>query len=284
MTIGDYFKHYINLPEAAIFLGFAFGLIITVNLIIFFCAHAGVGKYAAEQVHGIKNYENQYLYEKRNYVYHRFQNLIQKFYELIFSGNCILFFMTVYYLINRFYTVEPYKTWFNQYSSFILLLLIILSCILNTFLDKCLIHLDHVNDTERSSVRILGMLYMMIIFAYIKYIYKNDNYDMYIVYFLGLIIGRFVYFDASFKDFVINVGSALARFPLMLLALACTGGMAYWGFSSKFLIKHIGVVTNVFIAHIFLCIAIFVIFHLHPERLFKPKTVAEDDETDEAYQ
>lgn len=281
MTAADYFKHYISMPEAGVFLAIAAGLVILVNVIMFAFSHIGSGKHAAEAVEGVRDYGQKYNYEKKLYVYHRFQNLTQKFYELVFSGNCVLFFMSVYYLINRFYTVEPYKTMFNKYSSFILLLLIVLSCILNTFLDKCLIRLNHVSDTERSSIRMLGMFYMMIIFAYIKYIYKNDNYDMYIVYFLGLVIGRFVYFDASFRDFAVGIGRAAANIPIMLLALGCNGVMAYWGFSTKFLIKHIGVVTNVFISHIFLCIAIFIIFHLHPERMFRPKEISTEDEPED---
>ncbi len=270
MTVAEYFKHYISLPDAAVFFGIALASVGIACLILFLFSHIGKSKYAADEVEDILDYEKRFGYEKKNYVYHRFQNLTQKFFEIIFSGTSILFFMTVYYLVNRFYTDEPGKTFFNKYSSFILLLLIVLSCILNTFLDRVFVRLNHVEDTERSSIKILGMLYMLIIFGYIKYIYQNDNYDMYIVYFLGLMVGRFVYFDASFKDFAVNIGRAFRNIPIMLLALACTGAMAYWGFKSKFLIKHIGVVTNVFIAHIFLVVAIFIIFHLHPERLFRP--------------
>ncbi|MDO4938424.1 MAG: hypothetical protein Q4E54_00475 [Lachnospiraceae bacterium] len=271
MTVSDYFKHYISLPEAAVFFGIALACVIVVCIILYLFSHIGKSRYAADAVEGVRDYEGRFNFEKRNYVYHKFQNLTQKFFEIVFSGNCILFFMTVYYLINRFYTDEPGKTFFNKYSSFILLLLIVFSCILNTFLDRVFVRLNHVRESERFSIRILGMLYMLIIFGYIKFIYENDNYDMYIVYFLGLMIGRFVYFDASFKDFAVNVGHALKNFPIMLLALACTGVMAYWGFKTKFLIKHIGVVTNVFIAHIFLIAAIFIIFHIHPENLFRPK-------------
>lgn len=278
MTVAEYFKHYISLPDAAVFFGIALASIGISCFILFLFSHIGKSKYAADAVEDILDYEKRFEYEKRNYVYHRFQNLTQKFFEIVFSGTSILFFMTIYYLVNRFYTDEPGKTFFNKYSSFILLLLIVLSCILNTFLDRVFVRLNHVEVTERSSIKILGMLYMLIIFGYIKYIYQNDNYDMYIVYFLGLMVGRFVYFDASFKDFAVSIGRAFRNIPIMLLALACTGAMAYWGFKSKFLIKHIGVVTNVFIAHIFLVVAIFIIFHLHPERLFKPHN-EESDET-----
>lgn len=265
MTIQDYFKHYISWPEVCIFFGIALGMVIIVNAILFLVSHFNAGKYAAE-VLGQNTAEGfvaeRYEAERKGYISRRYRNLSQRFYELIFSGNCILFFMTVYYLINRFYTVEPYKSMFRKYESFLLLLLIVLSCILNSLLDKIFIRLDCLSKDERSAIKILGMFYMLVIFAYIKYIYENDNYDMFITYFLGLMVGRFVYFDASFKDFTTSIGKALANLPIMILGLACTGAMAYWGFTTKYLIKHIGVITNVFIAHIFLCVAIFIVFHI----------------------
>lgn len=281
MTIQDYFKHYLSWPEAGIFFGIAIGSVIIVNLILFLCSHFNAGKHAANALDHTTaegSVSERYEFEKRSYVFRRFRNLSQRFYELIFSGNCILFFMTVYYLINRFYNVEPYKSMLRRYESFLLLLLIVLSCILNSLLDKVFIRLGSLSREEQSAIKILGMFYMLIIFAYIKYIYENDNYDMFITYFLGLMVGRFVYFDASFKDFLSSIGRALANFPIMILGLACTGAMAYWGFKTKYLIKHIGVLTNVFIAHIFLCVAIFIIFHIHPENLFKPKNYKEPDD------
>ena len=280
MTIQDYFKHYLSWPEAGIFFGIAVGSVIVVNLILFLCSHFNAGKHAADALdHSIAegSVSERYEFEKRSYIFRRYRNLSQRFYELIFSGNCILFFMTVYYLINRFYNIEPYKSMLRKYESFLLLLLIVLSCILNSLLDKVFIRLSSLSKEEQSAIKILGMFYMLIIFAYIKYIYENDNYDMFITYFLGLMVGRFVYFDASFKDFLSSVGRALANFPIMILGLACTGAMAYWGFKTEYLIKHIGVLTNVFIAHIFLCVAIFIIFHIHPENFFRPKNYKESE-------
>jgi len=297
MTVSEYFMHYITPPESLIFFGIAFGCVALVNIILYLASITGADRHAQEALDEKKRIEaakalDEVSLEDRiirnsgmelsdshkvrlfqeartNYVRHRFQNLTQRFYELVFSGNCILFFMTVYYLIFRFYNEQPYKSIFDKYNSFWLLLLIILSCVLNSFLDKILIKLDHLTDQDRAAIRILGMLYMLIIFAYIKYIYGNDNYDMYITYFLGIMIGRFVYFDASFKDFAVNAGMALKNLPVMLLALGCTALLAYYGFTTKFLIKHIGVVTNVYISHIFLIIAIFIIYHIHPEKWIK---------------
>ena len=274
MTVAQYFKHYISMPDVAIFFGLALGMVILVNIILFLLSYCGAGKHAASEVN--KDDSKDYDYEKSNFVYHKYQSLSQKFYEIVFSGNCILFFMAVYYLINRFYSVEPYKSIFNKYSSFLLLVLIIISCILNTFLDRVFVRLNHVEAEDRAAIKILGMLYMLIIFAYIKYIDNNNNYDMYITYFLGIMIGRFVYFDSSLSESIKNIGRALSNIPVMLLALGCTAVLSIYGLKTEYLIRHIGVVTNIFIAHIFLCVAIFIIFHIHPERWFRPKRYPRD--------
>lgn len=270
MTIGEYFKHYISFPQVLIFFAIAFGLIALINLVLYAFSKPGADEYAGRKI------RDEYLYAreadslKKEYISNRFQNLTQKFYALIFSVTSMLFFITVYYLIYRFYD-GPLTPFLEKYDMYMLLLLIVVSCLLNAFFDRCLIRLTHVGSDELSPIKILGMVYMMLIFAYIKFIYENDNYDMYITYFLGLMIGRFVYFDASFKDFIDKFGKALANIPILILGLACTGAMALYGFGTKFLIKHIGVVTNVCIAHLFLCIAIVIIYHIHPERWIMKK-------------
>ncbi len=120
------------------------------------------------------------------------------------------------------------------------------------------------------------MLYVILIFAYIKFIYENDNYDGFIMYFLGLMIGRFIYFDASFRDGIKTLLDALKNFPLLILGLAYTGFMAYTGFTSGYLLVGNGVLVSTFIAHIFMIVAIFIIHHSHFMYIFarKPKTPA----------
>ena len=183
--------------------------------------------------------------------------------ELIFSGTSILMFMSAYYLIERFGAVDEYLIIWNKYKDFLLLLFIVISCLFNSLLDHVLIRLRHLKHEDMAPIRLLGMLYMILIFCYIKFIYGNNNYDFFISYFLGLMIGRFVYFDASFKDFIVSFINAIKNLPVMLLALSATSLMALYGFKSKYLIVHIGVTTNVFFIHLFLCLGIFVIHHLH---------------------
>ncbi len=189
-------------------------------------------------------------------------SLIERFYELIFSATSILLFVGIYFLIDFFgIGTHSYEFWI-KYNSFILLGFIFASILLNSLIDNLIIPLNHVNSGERASVRLIGMLYMLIVFAYIKFVYQDDNYDNIILYFLTLVIGRFVYFDASVESFRNAVSDAAQSLPLLVLALLCTGTMAFVGFRSDYLLRSNGVVLSLFIAHLFLLLVIFLIHHI----------------------
>ena len=209
--------------------------------------------------------------ERKYYYYEKAHNSIQRFYEMVFSGASILSFLAIYYIIDRFTEPGSFRDFWDKYKDFILLLMICLSIVFNNILDRLLIPLKKVGKDERGSVRLLGMLYVILIFLYIKFIYENDNYDGFIMYFLGLMIGRFIYFDASFRDGIRTMLEALRNLPLLILGLAYTGFMAYVGFSSDYLLIGNGVLVSTFIAHIFMIVAIFIIHHSHFMSIFVRK-------------
>lgn len=245
--MNQYLEHYLETPDVFYFFGLTFGLLVAVYIILFVFS-----KIKAKRVSpGVR----------ADFLREEFNTLTEMYYELIFSGTSILFFMASYYLIERFLDIEPYVAIWNKYHDFLLLGLIILSCVLNTLLDRVLVRVRHIGNQSRASIRLLGMLYMILIFCYIKFIYENNNYDMFINYFLGLMIGRFVYFDASFKDFINSVRNALKFLPLMLMGLINLSVLSLYGFGTKYLLKHNGVITNVFVAHLFVCVSIFILFH-----------------------
>ena len=246
MTIEKYVAHYLKTAAMWKFLG----ITMLVILIIFGIIYV----YSRITCNIVERDETNPL---RAQLYH----VTEKFNELIFSGTSILMFMSAYYLIERFLAVDEYLVIWNKYKDFLLLLFIVVSCVFNTLLDHVLIRLKHLKASDRAPIRLLGMLYMILIFCYIKFIYENNNYDFFISYFLGLMIGRFVYFDASFKGFIETIKEAAQNIPLLLLALASTGLLSLYGFTTKYLIKHIGVITNVFFIHLFMCVAIFILYH-----------------------
>lgn len=271
MSLDEYFAHYLKSADMWIFL--------LLSTVIIFLVFGILYAYSRMTCQRLKNVSQNPL---RSQLYH----VTEKFSELIFSGTSILMFMTAYYLIERFVAVDSFMSVWNKYKDFLLLLFIVISCIFNTLMDHVIIRLKHLDSKDRAPIRLLGMLYMILIFCYIKFIYENNNYDFFISYFLGLMIGRFVYFDASFKGFVGTIKEAITNIPLLLFALCSTGLLSLYGFSTKYLIKHIGVLTNVFFIHLFMCVSLFILFHSHIiDFVTRPQRTAvkKADTTDEDY-
>ena len=244
-----YVEHYTQMPECLYFFLLALGVL--------FVLFVGMYVYTIGKSHGLKGIE------KKEFIRIEWHVLDERYYEMIFSGTSILFFMAVYYLINRFVTIDPYRANWDKYSDFYLMILIILSCIFNSFLDRVFVRFKFLNRDEKSAGRLTGMVYMILIFCYIKFIYKDDNYDMFITYFIGLMVGRFAYFDSTVHDFVKAIDGVRKNLSLMCFALGYTAIMCVYGFKSGYLLTHNGVITNIFITHLFMCAAIFVLHHIH---------------------
>lgn len=250
MSFQDYVAHYFEPSDFTIFLLIAFGLLVAIYAVFYTYSK---GKY--------KNPQRA----KEEFFF-----LSERFYELIFSGGSIIGFMAVYFYLDFFNHSGTFFEFWDKYSDYLLLVFMIISIVFNSFLDHVLIRLKRIHRDEMASIRLIGMLYMILIFGYIKFIYEDNNYDMFIAYFLTLMIGRFVYFDASFKDFLNCVKLAAANIPIMIMGLAYLGIMCFYGYSTGYLLKHNGVITNIFFVHLFIIVAIFFL-HFIPEILFKNK-------------
>ena len=200
---------------------------------------------------------------RKNFVRDETVSLSERFYELIFSNTAILMFVSVYFMIDYFGVGDRYREVWNKYNGIILLAFIVVSIVFTSFMDNLIIPLKNVHPGERASMRLMGMLYMLIIFAYIKFIYEDSNYDSIIIYFLTLVIGRFVYFDATLESFGNALKETFRNLPLMVLALICTGVLAWVGFGTGYLQKLNGVVFNLFLAHLYMLLVIFIVHRSH---------------------
>lgn len=238
MSYAEYAKHYFTMPDCILFLLLTILLLAVVYAIFYVFANK--------------------VFEGELKIQHEFFSLSERFYELIFSGGSIIGFMAVYYLINRFVTSGSFYEFWSDYKDYLLLVFMIISILINTFFDHVLVRLKRLDKSEMASIRLTGMLYMIIIFCYIKFIYEDNNYDMFITYFLTLMIGRFVYFDASFKDFLECMKQAVKNIPIMAIALAFLGILCFRGYSTDYLLKHNGVITNIFFCHLYIIVAIFI--------------------------
>jgi len=253
MTAAEYIEHYIERKPMLTFFFIVFAALLVCITLIIFVTSLSSHKVARG--------------ERKNYFYNRSNEMIERFYEMIFSGASILSFLAVYYLIERFVTEGALRRFWDKHSDMLLLGMIVTSCLVNTILDRIIVPLKSTSREKKASVRMIAMLYVILIFMYIKFIYENNNYDGFITYFLGLMVGRFVYFDASFKDFINSIKLAAHNLPLMALGLAYLGFVAYIGFGSHYLLISNGVLVSTFIAHIFMIISIFILHHSHILRL-----------------
>ncbi len=260
MSAQELAAHYLNMQDILHYLGVALIGALTCLFLILLVARA--------------TSRGSTRLEKRWSFYERAINMEQRFDEMVFSATSILSFLAVYYLIDRFATDPSFRTAWDKWNDFILLGMIIVSCVINNYFDVMLIPLKKITRSEKASVRLVGMLYIMIIFFYIKFIYESDNYDGFIMYFLGLIIGRFAYFDASFRDSLQTIKDGFKNIPFLVLSLIYAGFMCIYGFGTGYLLKaENGVLVSTFFAHLFMVLAIFIVHHSHLIYLFarKPK-------------
>ena len=244
-----YISHYFQSPDYLYFFGLALAILFVLFVILYL--------YTVTKAGGLRGME------RHEFIRIEWHILVERYYEMVFSGTSILLFMASYYLIDRFVTIEPLRSFWEKYDDYLLLILIIFSCMFNSFLDRVFVKLKFLNRDEKSAGRLSGMFYMIFIFIYIKFIYQDDNYDKLIGYFITLMVGRFAYFDASVHDFLKAMMGVFKNAGLMIFLLVYTSLMCLYGFKTDYLITHNGVITNIFFTHLFMCFAIFVLFHIH---------------------
>lgn len=245
MTFKDYVKHYLNPKDMLLFAIVSSVIVILIHMLMSYGAMRKVRKLKGK--------------EKRKEFAEYLERYTESYYELIFSATSILLFTGIYFLIdfNYFHLSEHGYAMWMKYQDFILLGFILVSILLNNVLDHIIIPLRSLDQSQKGTLRMAGMLYMLVIFAYIKFIYLNNNYNTIIVYFLTLVVGRFVYFDASLGDCYRSVKEMMSIAPILLLVLLSTALLALYGFGTEYLLRSNGVVLSVFIAHFYVIIEIF---------------------------
>lgn len=233
MKFADYLSHYLQVPQVIYMFLVTTGIIILAHILLFLFSKVSGGRAVIR---------------------------FELYYELVVACMSILFFTGLYFLFDYNY-FDPHSTasrlW-AKYSDFMLLGGLLLSLVGMTAIDTFIIPLKNINKQGRSIVRLLGSVYMMIVFAYIKFIYKNDNYHDIIMYFLLLVTGRYIYMDATFKDFLGSIAQLIKLTPILIVELIASALVAYYGFSTGYLLKSNGVVMSMSIAHMFFFVEVFI--------------------------
>ncbi len=253
MTIEAYMNPDFTWLQKLLFLGMAIlGLTICLFLI-----YAGVCAFAKGGSRA----------KRRDYAHERFHYLVHLFYEMLISATSVMSFACAYVILNHIYSLvqgghgsgyfRDFAQIWEDWKDFILLLLICLSCVLNTILDKFIIPLRRINKDQKAAVRMLAMFYAIIILLYLNIIGDESEYSPVMMYYLGLMVGRFVYFDASFRDFLTAIKNAFQRLPLLILGMTFAGLLCYAGFSLGFLLERNYYIVGIFYTHLFILVAVF---------------------------
>jgi len=270
MTIDRYINPDFDRTKQLIFLGMAFAGIFLIILIIMFGTRLSVCLVDSNERH------DEF---KRRTI-----DNIQLFFEMMISGTSVLVFACAYVICNHIFELMSaglqagqsipaelkwfYNNW-DKNKDFVLLFLISISCLINTIIDRILIPLRRISKDDKASIRMLGMFYAICILLII-----NNNggeekfYGPVMMYYFGLMIGRFVYFDASFMDFVYAIWGAIRHSLLLLFGLLLTCGLSIVGFRLKYLIDRNFIIVGVLYTDIFLLIVIFILHHLRGIYLF----------------
>ena len=278
MTLDAYLNPDFSTPEKIIFFILSLAGIIVCNILII----AGTGFV--------------FLFSKdrkdRNKKNNRILDTVQMFYEMIISATSVMSFACAYVIFNHVYSlvtsegtqIEYLKifadTW-EQWKDFILLLLILLSCVLNSLLDGLFIPLKRIRKETKASIRMLAMFYAIIVLICLNFYGDESEYSPVMMYYLGLMVGRFVYFDASFGDFLTALRNVLMKSPLLLLGLSLSGGLCCIGFKAGYFLERNYYIVGVFYTHLFLLAAVFILHHSHILNLiFRAREEDEEDEAD----
>ena len=235
---------------------------------------------------------------RKQEFYDRVHNRVQRFYEMIIAGTSVMSFSCAYVIINHIHRMvesgastdsalllQLIGLWENG-RDFILLLLICISCVLNTLLDRLIIPLKKTDKEEKACVRMLAMFYVIFILVYLTYLGDESEYSPVMIYYLGLMVGRFVYFDASFMDFLGALKNLWKNIYLLILGLTLTGILCYLGFSKGYLLERNYYIVGAFYTHLFMVLCVFILHHSHVLSLFirKPKGYIEpEDRESEEY-
>jgi hypothetical protein len=201
-----------------------------------------------------------------------FEDKTQRFFEMIIAGTSVMSFSCAYVVINHINTLVQTKVAGNltpmeqrlievwaEGKDFILLLLICLSCVINTILDSLIMPLKKLTREAKATMRMLAMFFVIIVLMYLNYIVDESQYSPVMMYYFGLMVGRFVYFDASFKDFLGALKNMFFNLPYMVLNLLLTGLLCAFGFSAGYLLERNYYIMGIFYTQIFMLVVIFII-------------------------
>lgn len=262
-----YLLHYFDFKNAGPFFLVSFLCLVGVLAVILVAARAQTGYHGRKDA---ANMDTRTLKAVRKTHF----SLIESFYEMVFSSTAVLLFLSVYYELDAYWS--PLSEYWYKYRDILLLVFILLSVLVTSWLDVALVRLTHIKSEQKACIRLLSSFYIILILLYIKVIYQDDNYDTLIQYFLLLAAGRFLYFDFTWDWFKETIAGLWRNLPLLGLMAVYSAIVCWYGFKVDFLLKSNGVIVSTLIAHLFMDLCIFVMHKTRLLRFFIPSDADRD--------
>lgn len=180
----------------------------------------------------------------------------QMVFEIIICNTCIIVIMYVYYWLAK-------KLLFlEKYLGIIMLVLIIIAILLNDFLDEKLKQ-DMIKEEDKGNIRLISSCSIIMLFSFLKIYFKTAEYDEFLLCYIGLVLGRFIYFDSTLKEFIRCVKNLKSYFIPLIIAFLLTGIISGIGL-------HLEVITtnNLFISLMISHFAILFFIHLTKKMIY----------------
>ena len=174
----------------------------------------------------------------------------QMVFGIIICNTCIIVIMYVYYLL------EKNLLFLGKYLGIIMLVLIIIAILLNDFLDEKLKQ-DMIKEEDKGNIRLISSCSIIMLFSFLKIYFKTAEYDEFLLCYIGLVLGRFIYFDSTLKKFIRCVKNLKSYFIPLIIAFLLTGIISGIGL-------HLNAITtkNLFISLMISHFAILFFIHL----------------------
>ena len=226
-----YILHYFDPANVGSFLLVSLLGLILVLALVLLIAKLQIQRQLKEETEEKAKKIRRKKHQRRQY------QVVESFYELVFSGTSILLFLSLYYIIDE--RLPQISMYWEKYQDVVLLV----------FIDP----------EQKAAVRLISVFYIVLILLYIRFIYEDTNYDGLILYFLTLTVGRCLYFDFTVKSFLETMRGVLENLPLLVIMSAYSGFVCWYGFHVGFLLKSNGVILSTFLAHLFMDCSIFLL-------------------------
>lgn len=180
----------------------------------------------------------------------------QTVFEIIICNTCIIVIMYVYYWLAK------NLLFLEKYLGIIMLVLIIIAILLNDFLDEKLKQ-DMIKEEDKGNIRLISSCSIIMLFSFLNIYFKTAEYDEFLLCYIGLVLGRFIYFDSTLKEFIRCVKNLKSYFIPLIIAFLLTGIISGIGL-------HLEVITtnNLFISLMISHFAILFFIHLTKKMIY----------------